>query len=136
MLTFIRQLLGSALKALFVLGLLLILFVGYRVFSADQEDDALRMASKQDYLDRLASKARPANTPNIVFFLYDDLGYGDIASMLGEPKDVPLRYRLAFANVGGTACEVEMYLGYGYLEPEYGPIVVWPRERQEQLCPR
>ena len=77
MLTFIRHLLGSALKALFVLGLLLILFVGYRVLSADQEDDALRIASKQDYLDRLANKARPANTPNIVFFLYDDLGYGD-----------------------------------------------------------
>lgn len=69
-------------------------------------------------------------------FIVSYLGYGDIASMLGEPKDVPLRHRLAFANVGGTACEVEMYLGYGYLEPEYGPIVVWPRERQEQLCPR
>lgn len=80
MLTFIRHLLGSALKALFVLGLLLILFVGYRVLSADQEDDALRIASKQDYLDRLAKKARPANTPNIVFFLYDDLGYGDIGA--------------------------------------------------------
>ena len=32
-----------------------------------------------------------------------------------------------FANVGGTACEVEMWLGYGLLEPEDGPIVVWPQ---------
>jgi hypothetical protein len=44
-----------------------------------------------------------------------------------KSESVPLRHQLAFANVGGTACEVEMWLGYGALEPDDGPIVVWPQ---------
>ena len=61
-------------------------------------------------------------------FIVSYLGYGDItASAWDKPKDVPLRHQLAFANVGGTACEVQMGLGYGSLKPEDGPIVVWPQ---------
>lgn len=63
-------------------------------------------------------------------FIVSYLGYGDItASAWDKPKDVQLLQQLAFANVGGTACEVEMWLGYGSLEPEDGPIVVWPTVR-------
>ena len=61
-------------------------------------------------------------------FIVSYRGHGEsTASVWDEPKDVPLRHQLAFANVGGTACEVEMWLGYGLLEPEDGPIVVWPQ---------
>lgn len=44
-----------------------------------------------------------------------------------DKKSEPLRHRIAFANVGGTACEVEIFLGHGELEPDEGPIVVWPQ---------
>lgn len=42
-----------------------------------------------------------------------------------EAHSGPLRHKLAFANVGGTACEVELFLGYGALEPDEDTIVVW-----------
>lgn len=44
-----------------------------------------------------------------------------------EGNERPLKHKLAFANVGGTACEVVLSIGYGSLEPDEGPIVIWPQ---------
>jgi hypothetical protein len=60
-------------------------------------------------------------------FIVSYLGHRDIGAPWENPSDTQLHHQLAFANVGGTACEVEMRLSYGCLEPESGPIVVWPQ---------
>ena len=72
-------------------------------------------------IERLGESIQPR-------FIVSYLGYGAHTALAWDnPKQVPLRHQLAFANVGGTACEVEMWLGYGSLEPDDGPIVVWPQ---------
>jgi len=38
----------------------------------------------------------------------------------------PLKHILSVANIGGTACEVEITLAYGDLQPN-GPKVIWPQ---------
>lgn len=36
-------------------------------------------------------------------------------------------HQLAFANLGGVACEVSFWIGYGSLEPDDNQFVVWPQ---------
>jgi len=91
MLTFIWKRITAALGTLLLLVLLLALFVGYRVLTAGQTDDDARLAGKRDYLARIGELALPDNAPNIVFILYDDMGYGDIgagARTYGRAKDL------------------------------------------------
>ena len=67
------------IEALLVMAILCTIFMGWRVFSYSQVDDEGRIESKQRYLDQLRSEYRlDADAPNIVFILYDDMGYGDI----------------------------------------------------------
>lgn len=73
--------------------------------------------------------------PNfIVSYLgIDDDGY----SPYEDRASLPLRHKIGFANIGGTACKVELFLGYGSLVPDEGPIIIWPqfekRVRQVEL---
>lgn len=98
--------------------------------SVKQQKELARISNEQFQLQekefnttiqRLGESTQPR-------FVVSYLGYGDIAaSAWDNPKYVRLRHQFAFANVGGTACEVEMRLGHGDLEPESGPIVIWPQ---------
>jgi arylsulfatase A-like enzyme len=76
---FIRNRLMSLLGSLLLLAVLLALFVAYRIAIFGQVDDSMRVANKAQYLDSIRAGAGTVpNGPNIVFILYDDMGYGDI----------------------------------------------------------
>ena len=78
-LTFIWHRITAALGTVLLLTLLLALFLSYRLLTAPQTDDPTRVAGKQNYLAQISQRNGPrAGAPNIVFILYDDLGYGDL----------------------------------------------------------
>lgn len=61
-------------------------------------------------------------------FIVTYLGIDDRSGAAWEIKGTgSLRHKLAFANVGGTACEVELSIGYGELRPNNDTVVVWPQ---------
>ncbi|MDZ7783653.1 MAG: sulfatase [Halioglobus sp.] len=68
----------DVLGTLVLLTVLSGLFLLYRWVTFGQSDDAAHLQAKEDYLARIAAAGTPvAAPPNIVFILYDDLGYGD-----------------------------------------------------------
>jgi len=84
-----KALLSTALLLLIVLAL----FIVYRVAVSGQTDDEARLQSKRDYLAQIHEReVASQHTPNIVFILYDDMGYGDIGagarggSMIATPN--------------------------------------------------
>lgn len=97
--------LWRALKSVLVTAILLLLFaallVGYRVLTHEQQDDPEHLAAKRDYLEQLArASALPADAPNLVFLLYDDMGYGDIGAGADHAMiDTPNINRLAAEGI-------------------------------------
>ncbi|MBT7718995.1 MAG: hypothetical protein HN744_06330, partial [Halieaceae bacterium] len=74
----IKHLLISFFTVIVVLALAIAAWIGYRYASFEQLDDNTHLQAKADYLEHLASSATSVNTaPNILFILYDDMGYGD-----------------------------------------------------------
>lgn len=71
----------AALSTLLLLIVLITLFLGYRLFSAGQSDNEARLNGKHEYLAQISQQQVTRGTaPNIVFILYDDMGYGDIGA--------------------------------------------------------
>jgi hypothetical protein len=44
--------------------------------------------------------------------------------------EMELIHDIDFANIGGTACEVKIFLGYGVFDQGDGPIVIWPQFKE------
>lgn len=80
MLTFLWNRITAALGTFLLLLVLAALIIGYRVLSYGQEDNREHLAAKQAYLGQLQGVTLPEEAPNIVFILYDDMGYGDIGA--------------------------------------------------------
>lgn len=81
LLAFLWHRLTALLGTLLLLVVLLALFIGYRAATSEQTDDAAKLASKRDYLGHISErKVTAGHAPNIVFILYDDMGYGDIGA--------------------------------------------------------
>ena len=78
MLSFIWNRLASLVSTLLLVVILLALYGGYRYASHHQSDNDERTANKLAYLALLAQQPLKAQPPNLIFILYDDLGYGDI----------------------------------------------------------
>ena len=68
----------TTVTVLVTLLLLVVLYGGFNVLVWTQSDNQVHLDYKQSYLRQLATRTPLENPPNIVFILYDDLGYGDI----------------------------------------------------------
>jgi arylsulfatase A-like enzyme len=78
---FVWNRITAAINTALLLLVLLALFIGYKLATKEQLDNEARIDSKQDYLTQLgAHKVSRRDAPNIVFILYDDMGYGDIGA--------------------------------------------------------
>ena len=69
-----------------LIALALAIFIGSRVLSSGQVDNAKHIAAKRAYLEQIVN-LQPSldEAPNIIFFLYDDMGYGDIGAGASDP---------------------------------------------------
>jgi arylsulfatase A-like enzyme len=79
------KIISAILRSILVTALVLVLsaaaFIGYRYQNFGQQDDAARIASKREYLRNIAASPIDLDTaPNIIFILFDDMGYGDIGA--------------------------------------------------------
>jgi len=79
--SFLWRRVSALLSTVLLLVIVIALFVIYRVASYGQQDNTEHLAAKRDYLAQLEALAQlPADAPNLVFILYDDMGYGDIGA--------------------------------------------------------
>ncbi len=100
--------LGSWLRAILVslatLLLVAALYLLYALTRPQQEDDRAHLESKREYLQSIAGGPVPRDAPNVLFILYDDMGYGDIgAGAQGQsPIRTPNLERLAAGGISFT----------------------------------
>ena len=83
---------GALLLAAITLGLL---WAGVKIGLYSQHDNKMRLAEKSRYLQRISQLEKGANRPNIVFILFDDLGYGDLGITGSQAISTPNIDRLA-----------------------------------------
>jgi arylsulfatase A-like enzyme len=78
---FLWKRITAALSTVLLLLVLVALFIGYRLATRGQTDDETRINGKQNYLEQISRERNPQRVvPNIVFILYDDMGYGDLGA--------------------------------------------------------
>jgi arylsulfatase A-like enzyme len=129
-----RLLLVLAIPLFLTIGLGL--WLGFKIFSYEQVDNQAHREAKSEYLAAIATRAAPAAAaPNIVFILFDDLGYGDLGFTGSRAISTPALDQLAGDGVTLTnfyspapAC-TPARAGYltGRYPPRAGlPSVVFP----------
>jgi hypothetical protein len=96
--------------------------------SVNQQKEIARIANEQfalqqeEFVSSLKAAQERVEPKFIVLYRgIEDRGY------IAKQREEPLRHVLEVTNVGGTACEVTLSLGYGTLEPDNGPVIVWPQ---------
>jgi arylsulfatase A-like enzyme len=98
----ISHIIKSVLTVVILLLVLATGFAAFRYLGGEPVDDEIHVAAKQEYLARI-ERSRPSleNAPNVVLFLYDDMGYGDIGAGAGGSSaiDTPNIDALARAGV-------------------------------------
>ena len=81
LLHFLLTSLGAVIRTLLILLLLVAIFIAYRVATSGQVDSAARLAGKAEYLKGISSgHSERGERPNVIFILFDDMGYGDIGA--------------------------------------------------------
>ncbi len=86
----------SPLLTVFLLFVLGLLYAGFRLLTYEQIDNREHLGHKQAYLRELAQLPPGSREkPNIIFILYDDMGFGDIGFSSSELIDTPNIDRLA-----------------------------------------
>jgi arylsulfatase A-like enzyme len=85
-------LLGSLLLASLVFT---VLWAGVKIAIDPQQDDELHLAEKNNYLARVAELPNTDQRPNIVFILFDDLGFGDLGFTGSQAIATPTMDQLA-----------------------------------------
>lgn len=92
---------GSLILLLPVLSIAaLLLWSGYQWLSYEQLDNAEKISSKTAYLKTINEQGLSvAKAPNIVFILFDDLGYGDLGFTGSRAIDTPNLDQLAAGGV-------------------------------------
>lgn len=78
---FLTASLGALARTVLLLLLLAVCFAVYRMMTSEQVDAADKLVGKSDYLESIAShKSDRSKWPNVIFILFDDMGYGDIGA--------------------------------------------------------
>lgn len=135
----------ALVSSVILLAVLLLLFVGYRVASVSQSDDEDHLQAKQDYLKVIQDSTLPPGAPNIVFILYDDMGYGDIGAGARGSNMIATPHIDQLATSGVTLSDFHSpspvctpsRTGYltGRLAPRAGlPTVVFPTDSTKALA--
>ncbi len=75
------------------------LWATFKVLTHSQQDNEKHLRAKQDYLSSLAQLPRKDNRPNILFILFDDLGYGDLGFTGSQAIETPTLDNLAAKGV-------------------------------------
>ncbi|QFU75756.1 hypothetical protein EY643_08855 [Halioglobus maricola] len=140
----ISHILKSIATVILLLVLLIVFFAVYRYLSFGQTDNADRVASKEEYLSRIKNMPLPVDAPNILFILYDDMGYGDLGAGKAATSSIQTPNLDALAEAGVVLSDfyspaavcTPARAGYltGRLAPRAGlPNVVFPSGSPEEF---
>jgi len=88
--------LALGLGSLLLLGVVIgALWLGLRIVLYEQVDNTVHLQAKREYLSDIADLPQAASRPNILFILFDDLGYGDLGATGARAIATPTLDRLA-----------------------------------------